>query len=108
MAGAHSGAIKLSCHECPEVIRTAFGCENPTQAPVWEFDDFEFYNCPISFITPEITEWFLEYKYVKAGIVQALRYEERQARWYDAVELYEGYLEAFMTAKNKKVKVKNG
>ena len=54
----------MDCQTAPE-LRKDLGCEEPTQMPVWEIEDYEFYSCPLSFVSPAVWEWYSEYLYMK-------------------------------------------
>ena len=71
---------------------------------VWAVDEYEFHSCPIIFITKEITDWYREYSAIKNGLVQPDRYDEKQARWFDASDIYNNYYLRFESEKSKKPK----
>lgn len=76
--------------------------------PVWEIpigeDDsmyYAFYRCPVLFLTSEVRSWYEEYNLIKNGLVTPDKYNEKQARWFEAVKIYESYYNMFLKQKTK-------
>lgn len=112
MAGIASGVLEVSdCSTCAKEVREMYGCEKPTQVPVWVVDDNKdgigFYNCPVKFLTDKMYSWYNEYKLLKEGLVSPDKYYEKQARWFDAVKCYQEFCNVFTEQqRNNKKKVK--
>jgi len=116
----------MNCSDCqddPEQ-KSAWGCETPTQVPVWVDDDSilswlfdcykvegeteslwglgdEYYICPFKLIADEIFEWYREYSYYKTFTGSAPRYQEQTEHWLTCMMIYEHYFSQFTIEKMK-------
>jgi hypothetical protein len=79
------------------------GCEKPSQIAVWATEDgIEFYTCPVKvYKSSNLSEWYDEYLMLKSNLVAPDKYNEKQARWYDAVKIYQSYYNMFVAQINK-------
>ena len=68
------------------------GCVEPTQFPVWTIDEYQFHICPINFLSPQIKSWFNHYKQIKDGICSKVNYGLTNAKFFEAINIYENYL----------------
>ncbi len=94
--------ITESCADCSnDHIKKLRGCEQPTQTPVWVADEYEFYICPIQWITPQITTWSRKYRYIKDNICNSINYDNSNPKFLEAIEIYEKYLHEFREDKQK-------
>lgn len=96
LAGVHSGLITSSCIDCTnDQIKSIRGCVKSTQTPVWIIDDYEFYICPITFLSLQIRFWYKKYQQIKNGICQQINYDKTSPKFFEAIDVYEYYLEKF-------------
>ena len=79
------------------------GCENPSQVPVWEIEELQFYTCPMKiFHNSNVNDFYRELNMLQLGYIQPDKYNEKQARWYDAVTIYNSYYNRFVEMNRKK------
>lgn len=122
MAGVHAGFIPFNCEICTQdlaeiqlqeietgqnlhaqSLRAQWGCEEPTQTPVWVDEDEgeEYYNCPLRFISDAVVDWYGYHSYYQSYAGTAPKYEDMPARFLEAVGYYENQLRLFMEMKQK-------
>lgn len=58
-------------------------------------DDYEFYICPITFISLQIQLWHKKYKHIKNGICKPIEYNTSNPKFFEAINIYEYYLDKF-------------
>jgi hypothetical protein len=63
------------------------GCETPTQVAVWETEEYEFFNCPLRFVSNSVWEWCNEYAYAK-DLGTALPYNLQSNLFLEAWAVY--------------------
>lgn len=82
----------MDCLHDPEQ-KIAWGCDEPTQVPVWvdEEEDCEYYTCPFKFIPATILEWYSEYSYYKEFNGTAPSYWDQGDKWQDVAVVYNRY-----------------
>lgn len=94
LAGVHSGLIDSSCDECTnDQIKKIRGCEQPTHAPVWVIGDYEFYICPLTYLSLQIKHWYNKYRQIKNGFCKPLDYNKTNPKFFEAINIYEYYLD---------------
>ena len=95
--------IDSNCGECQnDLIKKQRGCESPTQMPVWVIDDYEFFICPLSFLSYQILTWYKKYKLIKDGICKPVNYNNSSPKFLDAINIYDHYYNKF---RNEKIEV---
>jgi len=86
--------ITSHCGECTnDLIKEQRGCEQPTQMPVWVIDEYSFFICPLSFISPQIKSWYNKYNQIKKGICQKLNFNSTNPKFFEAIDFYTYYLD---------------
>ena len=76
------------CERDPD-LKTAWGCEEPTQNAVWAHGENEYFNCPLKFIPETIWQWFEELQYCQKFLGTALNYKKQSAKFVDALFYYD-------------------
>ena len=104
LAGIHAGDLQMDCVDCQRDLN---GCENPTQLPVWGTEEYEFYVCPMHFLTPQIISWGKHYNLIKNNISKPINYETTQAKWIEAIDIYELALTTCQNMKTKNDKLES-
>lgn len=96
LAGVHSGLIDSTCDECTnDFIKQQRGCEKPTHSPVWVAGDYEFYTCPLMYLSVQIKHWYKKYVNIKKGICKPVNYNTTNPKFFDAIAVFENYLDSF-------------
>ena len=62
-------------------------------------DDYEFFVCPLSFLSSQIKFWYKKYKLIKDQICKPLDYVITINKFFEAVNIYEFYLSKFQNDK---------
>lgn len=79
-------------------MRDEWGCDEPKQSPVWQDNDFEFYNCPLSMVHPDALRFVQLYNYGKnsgAGVP----IERLTALYFEMMTMYNAYSNDFQEQK---------
>ena len=85
----------MSCDKCaghPE-LKEKWGCNDSLQLAVEKFPDdhpgraVEYFNCPVLFVTPNVTEFSRRYHAIKNGFAAAPAYEDEMV-WFNNARLY--------------------
>ena len=92
----------MSCSECQSVpeLREQRGCEVPTQQPVWEDGEDQYFSCPLLWITDEIIAWYDEVVYSKE--FGGLPYDRQSNRFVEAYLFYQSEMSRFTKEKSAK------
>ena len=65
-----------------------WGCDIPTQIPVWEDEEDVFYNCPLQFIPNTVWDWAEEYGYNKSMPGTAHPFAKQSAKYLEFLHYY--------------------
>jgi hypothetical protein len=95
--------LEYNCQYCQNDpgIKKELGCEEPKQVVVWETEDYDFYSCPLSFISPAHWEWYSEYAYNKE-FMKGPDYNGQSALWLEAWFYYISNYNNFVRERMKK------
>lgn len=77
------------------------GCKQPLQRPVWVIEDFQFFVCPLNWLSFQILAWSDEYKLIKKGICKQIEYSKIASKFFSAITIYEKYLYEFQKDKKQ-------
>jgi hypothetical protein len=84
-------------------LKSLSGCEEPAQEPVWEYEGDVWYSCPILFVPEIVSAWYEEYAHDKE-FGCAVPFEQRPARWVEALNLYRSCLSEWQAEAAAKAK----
>ena len=89
---------------CDPSLRDQWGCEEPTQIPVWEDEDEGelFFNCPVRFISEAVVLWYDEHAYFETYQGTAPQYTHMPAKFIEAVTIYKKHMMVNFKRKNKR------
>lgn len=76
--------------------------------PVWVIEEFKFYICPLQWLSLHIRFWYQKYKNIKDGICQPVNYNLTSAKFFEAINIYEFYLNKFTRQKLESKKQDDG
>ena len=85
-------------------IKKIRGCKEPLHIPVWVKEDYKFFNCPLSYLSLQIKQWYNKYKFIKDNICTRVDYKNEIAKFFDAINTYEYYYNKFTKEKLTKDK----
>lgn len=71
-----------------------YGCVGPAQEPAWEIDGFEFYVCPMRFITSNLLDFILMIRYDKE-FGTGEKYLDQMPKYIEAWDIYNSYYNRF-------------
>jgi hypothetical protein len=100
MASIRAGMMSFDCG-CTDYEKEQWGCEKPTEQPIWSDDVDDFYNCPFRFIASCTFDFIERYDAIKTGMCTGLPYDKTINRFLVAVKIYENYFNRFYDEKNK-------
>lgn len=102
MAAVHSGIIPQSCSKCQRdpALKEFWGCDKPSQTVVERLPDdsdnvFEYYSCPMLFISKSSNDFYQKYTMTKNGQIRPQEYDSEDAKYIDMVNYYESWLNRF-------------
>jgi len=104
MASAKSGLLPARCSDCEKepAQKEFWGCVRPLKEPLildeCGLGEYEFYNCPIKFITWNTAEWLSKYEYWQES-KKYPDYEKLSVRDIDAWETFKSALNECMIIK---------
>jgi hypothetical protein len=73
-------------------MKEEWGCNKPTENPVWVDDEDEYFTCPFKFYIncPSARDFLKRYDDLKDGIVAPLPYDKTLAKFLEAVSFFNG------------------
>jgi len=84
-----------------------WGCEKPSQHVVWrDIEDNDYYVCPIRCIPDVVINWYDEYKFYQE-FGGSLVYHELPAKWIEAKNIYNNYINLYTEERNSMTKKDN-
>lgn len=99
LAMARTGQLKMfSCGQCSIELQKIRNCNgDDVDKPVWFHPDLgQFTCCPIRLITEDIIKWVDQYDYyTKFPNAYQVPYEEMNAKWWEAVKMYDRTIQDF-------------
>lgn len=97
---------EFNCNACQHDpgLKKAWGCDGPTQGVVWDDRHGEvFLNCPLAFVTEDITEWYTEHTY-DTEVGSPLNYREQSVKYIEAWMTYKTYYNKYQSYRIEKSK----
>lgn len=93
--------IAFSCDKCAEApyIKDSLGCEKPLEIAAAWWEEDQFYNCPIKFITQNSYELIEKMDSYKNGLSTPPDFERHSAKFLLGVKTFENYLAKFNAMK---------
>jgi len=88
LALIHAKKIHITCTDCNDRQKEFFKCKGPSEEPVFSEDDYEFYNCPLNWLIPEIYDWWDEVQYYESFPGSAPKYGDHSPRFWEAYKFY--------------------
>lgn len=96
LAMVHAGIITINCNDCSDQQKEMFACDRESDEVVFEEEGYEYYNCPMKFITPAVYNFWDEYSYYKLFPGTAPKYGEHNIRFFHYAKIYENVLNKCM------------
>jgi hypothetical protein len=92
LALIHVGEITFNCESCNTLMQKDLCCSGEAPYPVMIHDEYEFYSCPIKWLSDAVYSWYDEYSYYEIYPNSAPSYDNVNLRYWDCVKIYKSTL----------------
>ena len=88
LALIHAKIIDISCDNCNDMQKKIYACTENSDTPVFEYEEYEFYTCPLKFITNNIFDFYDELSYYELFPGSAPKYGQHSITFWNLTKLY--------------------
>ena len=76
LALSHCGIIDWSCDGCEGLRQQDLHCSGESEYPLFEWNEHEWYSCPLKWLSPQVYSWYDEYSYYEVYPSSAPAYND--------------------------------